>query len=374
MKRLGVDNDTLIRAIQDVHDFILSYPHDKEKKEGKHDFTAMLNRHIQKAQQVFSIHYDAEKKNAQGDQKILKLIDSHFNMMARMALGMWVSALGQINKESYASKYHSYLKMLLETMPIGCKLDEDEGNGMIVEPNYTFCEMFGYTAEELQSLNWKDLTPPRLLEQGEHLVQETVQTGKFIAEDKVYMTKDGREVPIILYYKAIDHPILNRRVLLCFTVDISQTKRYQRELEKLTKEQQETIEVLKYQQELINKVSAPVIPIWNKILMVPFIGTFDSNRMQRVEESLFETVTAQRPKHILIDLSGISVVDTHVINEIVQLFMSLRLLGIQTILVGINPNTAQQLVGIGARMEHIPTYATLEQGLRKIINGKLDDL
>jgi hypothetical protein len=33
-------------------------------------------------------------------------------------------------------------------------------------------------------------------------------------------------------------------------------------------------------------------------------------------------------------------------------------------LVGIKPNVAQQLTRIGARLEGIPTFATLEQGLR----------
>ena len=53
-----------------------------------------------------------------------------------------------------------------------------------------------------------------------------------------------------------------------------------------------------------------------------------------------------------------------VIDQAGRVYEAVRILGTRTILVGIKPHLAQSLVHIGASLENIPTYATLEQGLR----------
>jgi len=55
---------------------------------------------------------------------------------------------------------------------------------------------------------------------------------------------------------------------------------------------------------------------------------------------------------------------TLVIDQAGRVYEAVRILGAQSILVGIKPHLAQSLVHIGASLENIPTYATLEQGLR----------
>lgn len=131
---------------------------------------------------------------------------------------------------------------------------------------------------------------------------------------------------------------------------------------KKTKEQLE--ETLQAQAETIKELSTPVIPIWGRILMAPLLGSFDSVRMHELNETLLQAVAAQKPLTVLLDLSGLAHVDTQVVGELVKLIIAVRILGTQTVLVGIKPHLAQSLVHIGASLENIPTYATLEQGLR----------
>jgi len=136
----------------------------------------------------------------------------------------------------------------------------------------------------------------------------------------------------------------------------------------IKKAQSKLQEVLEAQRQTIKELQTPVIPVWKSIFMAPFVGSFDSARIQELHEGILEAVAKEKPKKIIMDLSGLSHVDTHIIGELVKLISSLRLLGTKAILVGIKPYVAQQLIRIGANLEGIPTYATLEQGLRSAIH------
>ena len=144
---------------------------------------------------------------------------------------------------------------------------------------------------------------------------------------------------------------------------------FQREAElKKTKELLE--ETLKAQAETIKELSTPIIPVWERVLMAPLLGSFDSLRAHELNEALLNAVAAQKPSRILIDLSGLAHVDTQVVGEVVKLIRAVRLLGTKAILVGIKPHLAQSLVRLGADLEGVPTYATLEQGLKAAIGGR----
>ena len=94
--------------------------------------------------------------------------------------------------------------------------------------------------------------------------------------------------------------------------------------------------------------------------MAPLLGGFDSVRMHDLSERLLEEVASKKPRAVLLDLSGLAHVDTQVVSEILRLVTSVRLLGARTILSGIGPVVAQSLVRLGANLEGIATYATLE--------------
>jgi rsbT co-antagonist protein RsbR len=140
-------------------------------------------------------------------------------------------------------------------------------------------------------------------------------------------------------------------------MDITPLKEAREKLEELVEAQQQTIK----------EISTPIIPVLSRVLMAPLLGSFDSMRMHDLSERLLEYVASQKPKAVLLDLTGLAHVDTQVISEIVGLIASLRLLGSRAILVGIKPHVAQSLVRLGASLEGVPTHATLELGLKGVI-------
>jgi rsbT co-antagonist protein RsbR len=93
--------------------------------------------------------------------------------------------------------------------------------------------------------------------------------------------------------------------------------------------------------------------------------------MQRLFENLLQATAEQKPRAVLLDLSGVAFVDTQVISEIVRLIDALRLLGTITLLVGIQPRVAQGLVRLGVDLKGTPSHATLAQGLKAVLGTAL---
>jgi anti-anti-sigma factor len=122
-------------------------------------------------------------------------------------------------------------------------------------------------------------------------------------------------------------------------------------------------EMISAQRSLIQELSTPVIPISDAILIVPLIGAIDSARAQRITEALLQAIARHGAQYMIVDITGIAIIDTAVAHHLLQAARSIRLLGAQVMLVGISPEVAQTLVGLGIDFEGLSTRATLQSGL-----------
>jgi rsbT co-antagonist protein RsbR len=96
---------------------------------------------------------------------------------------------------------------------------------------------------------------------------------------------------------------------------------------------------------------------------MPLIGIIDDARAQQIMESLLVAISQRGAEYMLIDITGIAVVDTAIAHHLMQAARAVRLLGAQVILVGIRPEVAQTLVGLDADFSAIITRASLQTGL-----------
>jgi anti-anti-sigma regulatory factor/HAMP domain-containing protein len=113
----------------------------------------------------------------------------------------------------------------------------------------------------------------------------------------------------------------------------------------------------------IREMSSPVIPIMEGIIVMPLVGTLDSERAQRVMESLLKGIEQKRSQVVILDVTGLAVVDTAVANTLLQATRAAQLLGAQAILVGITPEVAATVVHLGIDISDLHTAATLREGL-----------
>ena len=128
-------------------------------------------------------------------------------------------------------------------------------------------------------------------------------------------------------------------------------------------QQQLQDEIIATQRRLIQELSTPIIPVSDSILVMPLIGTIDTTRAAQITESLLAAVSQQQTWVLIIDITGVPVVDTGVVNHIVQTARAARLLGTTVLLVGIGPEVAQTIVHLGIDLSSIVTRSTLQAGL-----------
>lgn len=120
------------------------------------------------------------------------------------------------------------------------------------------------------------------------------------------------------------------------------------------------------QQQLINEVSSPVIPIIRDVAVLPIIGDIDTQRAKTIIENIPEKVLREQVGHLFIDLSGVPIIDTMVAHQLFQLTSVLRLLGVKATFSGIRPEVAQTASQLGLKSENVRTYSTLKQALQEM--------
>ncbi len=114
----------------------------------------------------------------------------------------------------------------------------------------------------------------------------------------------------------------------------------------------------------IREMSSPVIPVMEGILVMPIVGTLDSERARRVMEDLLAGIERGRARVVILDITGLAMVDTAVAHALIEAARAAQLLGARPILVGISPEVAETLVHLGVELHDLRTAATLQEGLQ----------
>jgi rsbT co-antagonist protein RsbR len=132
-------------------------------------------------------------------------------------------------------------------------------------------------------------------------------------------------------------------------------------------EQAALLEEIQLQREAIRELSMPVLPITPTTLVMPLIGALDAARLQEMQSQALRAIEQTRADTLLLDITGILVVDTQVAQGILSVVSATRLMGADSILVGIRPEVAQTIVGLGLDLSSVRTYADLQTALRAIM-------
>ncbi|MER2258973.1 MAG: STAS domain-containing protein, partial [Priestia megaterium] len=70
--------------------------------------------------------------------------------------------------------------------------------------------------------------------------------------------------------------------------------------------------------------------------------------------------------YLILDISGVVIIDTMVADNLFKIHRSLKLVGVEAIITGIRPEIAQTVVKLGINFNQIKTEANLEAALLKI--------
>jgi rsbT co-antagonist protein RsbR len=115
--------------------------------------------------------------------------------------------------------------------------------------------------------------------------------------------------------------------------------------------------------EQLRQSSVPLIPLLDRIAVLPIVGALDSDRLQRLQTRLLQGIEHERLRLVLLDITAVPVVDTHVALGLLHAAQAAQLLGCQVTLVGIRPEVAATIVQLGVTLHGMATHATLQSGL-----------
>ena len=131
---------------------------------------------------------------------------------------------------------------------------------------------------------------------------------------------------------------------------------YERELE-------EKLEMIDTQQAAIRELATPIIEVWEGVLCLPVVGVIDTVRSAEMTESLLGAIVARRASSAIIDITAIQVMDTGTADYFLRMAKSVRLLGAECLLTGVNPSIAQTIVHMGVDLADIRTFRDLRSAL-----------
>ncbi len=135
----------------------------------------------------------------------------------------------------------------------------------------------------------------------------------------------------------------------------------QKNQERAEHERQE--EIIVQQQATLAELSTPLLAISETTVVMPLVGVIDSRRVIQIMETLLNGVAASRASTVILDITGVALVDTQVANAFIRASQAVSLLGAQLVLTGIRPEVAQTLVGLGVDLRGIITRSTLRDGI-----------
>lgn len=128
-------------------------------------------------------------------------------------------------------------------------------------------------------------------------------------------------------------------------------------------ERQRQEEVIQAQRIALSELATPLIPISDDVLVMPLVGSMDTRRAQEIFQALLHGLERSRARTAIIDITGLSVVDTQVANTLLRSAQAARLLGVRVMLTGIRPEVAQTIVNLGVDLGDLRTSATLQSGI-----------
>ncbi|WP_437290849.1 PAS domain-containing protein [Sorangium sp. So ce406] len=132
----------------------------------------------------------------------------------------------------------------------------------------------------------------------------------------------------------------------------------------------EKLHLIEAQAEAIRNLSTPIIEVWDGVLILPIVGFVDRERANQMTEALLDAVVTSGSSHVIVDLTGVDIIDTEVASHLMKMLDAVRMLGAQGVLSGIRPEVARTIVALGVDLSRLPTRNGLRDALLDCIRAR----
>ena len=125
----------------------------------------------------------------------------------------------------------------------------------------------------------------------------------------------------------------------------------------------EQLAMIDAQRTAIREMSVPILPLSDSTLVLPLVGALDSTRICQAQERVLDAIQGSSAHHMLLDVTGVPIIDSQVGHGLLQIVAAAQLLGCTVVVVGIRPEVAQAVVGLGLDLSKVVTRSTLQSGI-----------
>lgn len=242
---------------------------------------------------------------------------------------------------------------LFETAPDGIGIANM--HGIIEYANPSFRAMSGY-GNDLIGMHFLTLYPQEDVEYVSQVATKVTTQGSWQGILRM-QRRDATILPVHLTSFLIHDVNGQPAALTGMFRDLTEQQQIEQERAIL---QQQLIEA---QQKTINELSSPLLPIADRVIAIPLIGTIDTYRAKQVMKALLDGVEHYSATVAILDITGIQTTDEQVATTLMQAAQAARLLGAQVVLTGVGPHMAHALVHLGSDLNTLVTRATLQDGI-----------
>ena len=282
-------------------------------------------------------------------------LDGKPNRVVKTAVDITEKKLAALENEAAVER----LLATLESIGASQAMIEFEMDGKIITANENFLRALGYELPEIVGQHHSMFVHPDFRESAEYRkFWDTLKVGKFEAGEALRIRKDGSEV----WFQAAYNPVLDSDgrpyKVVKTAIDITAKKKAALRAEATVSRQAQDI----------LELSTPVISVWDGVLVLPLIGTVDSRRAQECMEGALTRLSSEKARVLILDITGVPVVDTLVANHLIGMASATRMMGGNSIITGISPTIAMTMIGLGIDLSSLHTRGTLAEGLKLAID------
>jgi rsbT co-antagonist protein RsbR len=264
-----------------------------------------------------------------------------------------VGAVRDVSDQKRQENELRVFKTMADTAPDGFGMANADGT--LIYANAAYRDMTGY-GDALVGMNFMDHFSDEERPIALEALQSTAQQGSWRGTF-TFLRRDGGSVPIEAtgFVTRDDAGTIN--AVIGLFRDLTEQRRIEAERQSLQEQ------VIDAQRAALRELSTPLIPVSDNVVIMPLIGTIDTGRAQQVMETLLEGVAHYQSSLAILDITGVSVVDTQVAQALIGAAQAVKLLGAQVMLTGIQPQIAQTLVHLGVDLSGIETRGSLQSGI-----------
>lgn len=278
-------------------------------------------------------------------------------------LGVFEDVTAELKATRALRESEERWRALIELAPLPLAVHRD---GLLLWVNDALARLVGAPREQIVGMNVMSLIHP----DDRALLLERMRMSRELSIpldpiEERYVRADG----VLIYAEVAARPILYEGAPATQIAVVDVTAR--RQAEEARHQNEAQARLLQTQEETLRALSTPLIPIGDGVLVSPLIGRFTYERATSFLETLAAGVVAQGARVAIVDVTGVPEADASVAEALVRAAQTIRLLGAEVVITGIQPPIARALVEIGAELGSLTTRGTLRDGIRYALRGSL---